>query len=208
MVSEAGIIEQVTDEILEMEPEAYGGAKVQVASDDPEYPYAGNLRLSNFIRFHHPDGTHSDIAAPTYNPKRPTPYRRRFLQHWLAKRGPNGGRWYFLRRQAPAPELPIRCFVRPGGRQCTKRLSSLPDLFMHVQAKHGEEAKLYGNFMKAIERKMQAEVDPETLKALGLGEEKEAVEAFYCRNEGCPRFFDNEPSRNSHEYKCPQKRSG
>jgi len=183
---------------MAVEPEVVEGANVQI-----EYPYAGNLRLSNFIRFHHPDGTHSDIAAPTYNPAKPTPYRRRFLQHWLAKRGPNGGRWFFLSRQAPEAELPFRCFVKPGGRQCTKRMGSLPDLFMHVQAKHAEESKLYGNFMKAIERKMQAQVEPETLKMLGLDEApSETPEIFACRADGCPRFFDKEPSRNQHEYTC------
>ena len=203
MVSEAGIIEQVTDEILGAEPEVVEGENVRI-----DFPFKDNLRLSNFIRFHHPDGTHSDIAAPTYNPRSPTPYRRQFLQHWLAKKGPNGKRWYFLMRQVPEAELPIRCFIKPGGVQCTKRMKSLPDLFMHVQAKHGEESKLYGDFMKAIERKMQADVDPETLKMLGMDETpkaESAPEAFYCRNEGCPRFFDKEASRNAHEYKCPQR---
>jgi len=201
MVSEPALIEQVTEEIMEVEPEVVEGANVEI-----DFPYKDNLRLSNFIRFHHPDGTNSILAAPTYNPAKPTPYRRRFLQHWLAKRGPNGGKWYYLTRQAPEAELPIRCFVKPGGRQCTKRLQSLPDLYMHIIAKHGEESKLYGNFLKAIQDKMQAEVDPETLKTLGLGEiPKAAPEVFYCRVEGCPRFFDNESSRNAHEYKCPQK---
>lgn len=204
MVSEAGLIEQVTEEIMEVEPEVVEGANVQI-----EFPFKDNLRLSNFIRFHHPDGTHSTLAAPTFNPARPTPFRRKFLQHWLAKRGPNGGRWFFLTRQAPEAELPIRCFVKPGGVQCTKRMKSLPDLFMHVKAKHGEESKLYGNFMAAIEAKMQAEVDPETLETLGLAPAPKAEsksEAFYCRNEGCPRFFDKEPSRNAHEYRCPQRK--
>ncbi len=202
MVTEPAILEQVTDEIMEMEPEIVAGANTQI-----EFPYAGNLRLSNFIRFHHPDGTVSDIAAPTFNPAHPTPYRRQFLQYWLAKRGPNGKRWFFLERQAPPAELPFRCFVKPGGVQCTKRMKSLPDLFMHVKAKHGEESKLYGGFMKAIEKKMQAEVDPETLEMLGMTETaKETPEIFPCRTEGCPRFFDNEPSRNGHEYKCPQKK--
>jgi hypothetical protein len=199
MVSGPAIIEQVIDEIQEAEPEIVEGANTQI-----DFPYKGNLRLSNFIRFHHPDGTVSDIAAPTFNPAHPTPYRRQFLEHWLAKRK-DGKRWFFLTRQAEKAKLPIRCFVKPGGVQCTKRMQSLPDLFMHVMAKHAEESKLYGNFMKAIERKMQAEVDPETLEMLGMNETPKEQEAFYCRNEGCPRFFDQESSRNAHEYKCPQK---
>ncbi len=200
MVSEAGVIEQVAEEMMKAEPEVLEGENVKI-----EFPFKHNLRLSNFIRFHHPDGTHSDIAAPTFNPKRPTPYRRKFLQHWLAKRK-DGKKWFYLTRQAPEAPLPVRCFVKPGGVQCTKRMKTLPDLFMHVRAKHAEESKLYGNFMAAIERKMQQDVDPETLKMLGLDETPEtAAGAFYCRNEGCPRFFDKEASRNAHEYKCPQR---
>jgi len=203
MVSEAGIIERVEEEIAGAEPEVVSDPNAGI-----EYPFKGNLRLSNFIRFYHPDGTHSTLAAPTFNPKMPTPFRKRFLQHWLAKRK-DGKKWFFLTRQAPEAELPVRCFVKPGGVQCTKRMQSLPDLFMHIKAKHGEESKLYGNFMAAIERKMQADVDPETLRTLGLDETPKAEskpEAFYCRNEGCPRFFDKEASRNAHEYKCPQRK--
>lgn len=197
MVSGITILEQVTDEIMEAEPEVLEGANVGI-----EFPYRNNLRLSNFIRFHHPDGTHSDIAAPTFNPASPTSFRRTFLQYWLAKRGPNGKRWFFLTRQAPPVDLPFRCFVKPGGVQCTKRMQSLPDLFMHVQAKHGEESKLYGGFMKAIERKMQADVDPETLEMLGISEMPKVEgqpEIFPCRVDGCPRFFDLEKARDMHE---------
>ena len=201
MVKQGTVIEDVVDEMAEMEPEVIESVGTQI-----EFPYARDLRLSNYIRFYHPDGTYSTLAAPTFNPARPTPYRRRFLQHWLGKKR-NGKRWFFLKRQAPAPELPFRCFVAPGGEQCNRRCKSIPDLYMHIKAKHGEESALYADALEAMKNKMQAQLDPETIAALGLGETKEAPEAFYCRNEGCPRFFDNEASRNAHEYKCPQKES-
>ena len=200
MVSEPAVLEELSQEMMDAEPEVVQGANVQL-----EFPHKDNARLSNFIRFYHPDGTYSEIAAPTYNPRRPTPYRRRFLQYWLGKRGPNGGRWFFLTRQAPAPELPLQCFVRPGGRPCTKHLRSIPDLYMHVMGRHGEESKLYADVLEAMKKKMQAQLDPETVKALGLGEVKEELEAFYCRIDGCPRFFDSEAGRNQHEYQCPQR---
>jgi len=196
------MIEGVAEEMMAIEPELTQGQNVQI-----EFPHKDNARLSNFIRFYHPDGTHSEIAAPTFNPKRPTPYRRRFLQYWLGKRGPNGGRWFFLKPQAPPPELPLRCFVQPGGMQCTKRVKTLPDLYMHVMGRHGEESKLYAEVLQAMNAKMQAQIDPATLAAMGLGEtpKAEMPEAFYCKHEGCPRFFDSESGRNGHQYTCPHK---
>jgi hypothetical protein len=199
MVSNATqVFEDVISEIQATEPEIVQGGNTQIT-----FPFQHNLRLSNFVRFYHPDGTHSDIAAPTYNAARPTPYRERFLAHYLRKRGPDGMRLFFLSPQAPEPELPIRCFVAPGGRQCTRRVSSLPDLYMHVMGRHGEESKLYADVLAAMKLKMQAQIDPETLRLLGLGqtstEAKEGPATFYCRVDGCPRFFDLEKARDMHE---------
>ena len=200
MVTDAKALEDVAAQISEIEPEVVEGANAQLT-----FPYPERTRLSNFVRFYHPDGTWSEIAAPTFNPARPTPYRERFLMKYLKKRV-GGQQWFFLTKQAEPPELPYRCFVKPGGRQCTKRLGSLPDLYMHIMGRHGEEAKLYGDFMKAIERKMQQDVAPEILTELGLGDVKPAPDVFYCRNEGCPRFFDSESGRNQHEYTCPHRK--
>lgn len=204
----ADMIEGVAEEMMAAEPEVVAGANVQI-----EFPHKDNVRLSNFIRFYHPDGTHSEIAAPTFNPQRPTPYRRRFLQYWLGKRGPNGGRWFFLTQQAPAPDKPFRCFVEPAGKQCTKQMKTLPDVYMHVMRAHGEESKMYAAVLEGMNQRMQAQISPETLAALGIGgpvgaPKAETPEVFYCRNDGCPRFFDREPSRNQHEYTCPQKQKG
>lgn len=207
MVSEIDMLEEVSEELMDGEPEVVRDTKTQIV-----FPFLHNVRLSNFVRFYHPDGTTSDLPAPTFNPQRPTNYRKRFLQYWLGKRGPNGGRWFFLKPQAPRAELPHRCFVAPGGRQCTKRLPTIPDLYMHVMAKHGEEAKLYADVLEAMRRKMQTQLDPETVRTLGLGESpagapaQEGPEVHYCRVDGCPRFFDSEAGRNQHEYTCPQKK--
>jgi len=207
-------LQKMAEQIAEVEPEIVAGGNKQLAQI--EYPFRENLRLSNFIRFHHPDGTHSDIAAPTFNPKRATRWRQDFILRYLGKRK-NGEQWFFLKRQAPPPELPVRCFVQPGGTQCEKRLPNLPALYMHVTTRHGEESKLYADVLEAMKQKMQAQIDPETVKALGLAPEPTqqvegdvAVasgqpEVFYCRHDGCPRFFDSEPGRNQHEYTCPQK---
>ncbi len=201
----AALMEGAAEEMMAVEPEVVDG-NVKI-----EFPFANNARLSNFIRFHHPDGTHSDLAAPTFNPQRPSPYRRRFLQHWLAKPGPQGQRWYFLQRQADAPELPIRCFIHPGGVQCAKRVPTLPDLYMHVIGKHGEESKMYAEVLQGMNQKMQAQIDPETLAALGIGAieaeapKAETPEVFYCKYDACPRFFDSEEARGGHQGKCPQK---
>lgn len=199
MVSRIEALEELTEEIRNIEPEIVG---------DPSgltYPYADVARLSNFIRFYHPDGTWSDLAAPTFNSKRPTPYRERFIMQYLKKRGPDGGKWFFLSQQAPPPEAPFRCFVAPGGRQCTKKLRTLPDLYMHVMTRHTEESKMYGEVLAALNKKMQAQLDPELVKQLGLGEMPaqeppvDMPEMFYCRVDGCPRFFDSEQGRKMHE---------
>lgn len=195
MVSEIELLEQVEDEIRERKPQEHEGANAGIT-----FPFAGDVRLSNFIRFFHPDGTWSDLAAPTYNPHRPTPYRKRFLQNWLGKLR-NGQRWFFLEPQAKAPELPIHCFVEPGGVKCTKRLRNIPDLYMHVISRHFEESKLYADVLDALKRKMQMQIEPGLVAAMGLGPDMESPappekaeveipELFYCRNEGCKRFFD------------------
>ncbi|TET14951.1 MAG: hypothetical protein E3J81_05860, partial [Dehalococcoidia bacterium] len=85
MVSNLGVLEEAIAEIKSAEPEVVQGGNVQLT-----HPFKNNLRLSNFVRFFHPDGTHSDIAAPTFNPARPTAYRERFLMHYLRKRGADG----------------------------------------------------------------------------------------------------------------------
>jgi len=205
-------LEDVAAELAELKPEVVTDGNAPVGGAyGAEFPYSGDLRLSNFVRFYHPDGTCSTIAAPTFNPKRPTPYLKRFLLHWLGKRGPNGElKWWSLKRQAPPLELPFRCFVEPGGRQCTKRLPTILDLYMHVQAKHGEESKMYADVLEAMKKTTQMKLDPELAKALGLAKDDTlpaaVPEAFYCRQEGCARFFDSESGRNQHEYTCPLKK--
>lgn len=194
MVNDIGLMEEVAEELMQVEPEVTDRPNAQI-----EYPYKHNLRLSNFVRFYHPDGTWSEIAAPTYNPSRPTPYREQFLMRYLKKRGPNGGRWFFLTQQAPPPELPIRCFVEPSGRQCPKRLRTIPDLYMHVISKHGEESKMYADVLEAMKRKMQAQLEPTVLQALGIGDVEPGPTVYHCRAEGCPRFFDSEQGRKLHE---------
>jgi hypothetical protein len=196
-MTDAATLEASVDEMMSRRGQP-GGAMAGV-----EYPFPNNQWLANFVRFHHPDGTHSDLAAPTYNPKKPTPYLERFLVSKMKKLGPNKGRWFFLERQAPAPELPIRCFVegcpRAGG------FSNNRHLWQHVMSKHGEESHLYGNILDALKKQTQADLDPEMLKQLGLGPTLEAKAAtagpqvFTCTVGGCERFFDTEQGRKLHE---------
>lgn len=201
MVTKAQTIEAAVDEMM---------ARRDTGSpmDGVTYPYKNNIRLHNHIRFFHPDGTHSDIAGPTYNPLKPTPYLERFLFHWTKKRGPNGGRWFFLSPQAPPPEQPIRCFVpnctRAGG------FTSNTHLYQHVMAKHGEESRMYADVLEEMKRQTQASLDPTILESLRAGArpptkvdapEPQGPSLFHCTVEGCKRFFDTEQGRKLHEKK-------
>lgn len=200
MVTDASQIESAVNEMMARR------GQTRNVMEGIEFPHKDNLLLHNHVRFHHPDGTHSDIAGPTYNPKRPTPYLKRFLEHWLSKPGPKGGRWFYLERQAPAPEANIRCFVegcpRAGG------FKNNLHLYQHVMAKHSQESQMYADVLEEMKRQTQAQLDPEVVRQLGIGPKAEAEptpETFHCRVEGCSRFFDTEPSRNGHEYSCKKK---
>ena len=166
MVTKAEEIEAAVDDMVSRRGQG-------TMMDGLTYPYAGNMRLFNHIRFFHPDGTHSDIAGPTYNPQKPTPYLERFLFRWTKKRGPRGEtRWFFLTEQAPPPPQPIRCFVA----QCTRAggFTSNVHLYQHVMAKHGEESKMYADVLEEMKRQAQMDLDPEILKSLGMGPKAEA----------------------------------
>jgi len=210
MTTEVEALESAARQLADIEPELVAGHDGHIT-----YPYLKNVQLSNFVRFYHPDGTHSDLACPTYNPQRPTPWRERKILYYLKKRR-DGKQWFFLTPQAPEPERPYRCFVVDGtGQQCTKRLGNLSALFSHVQTRHFEEAKMYGELLQALSRKMQMNLDPNLLKELGIappvadGHEPDpeyqgkvgqpVPVVYYCRIEGCPRFFDSEDARKRHE---------
>ena len=182
--------------------------------DGITYPYASNMRLHNHIRFFHPDGSYSDIAGPTYNPVKPTPYLERFLFHWTKKRGPRGEpRWFYLEEQAPPPPQPIRCFVP----QCTRAggFTSNIHLYQHVMAKHSQEAAMYADVLEEMKKQAQMNLDPEILKSLGMSKEgvpntegappSAGPEMFTCRQDGCERFFDTEQGRYQHEKSCKKK---
>lgn len=201
MVTKAQTIEAAVDEMM---------ARRDTGSpmDGVVYPYKDNIRLHNHIRFFHPDGTHSDIAGPTYNPLKPTPYLERFLFHWTKKRGPTGGRWFFLTPQASPPEQPIRCFVpncpRAGG------FTSNTHLYQHVMAKHGEESRMYADVLEEMKRQTQAALDPTVLESLrmrprpptkGDAPEPQGPDLFHCTAEGCKRFFDTKQGKKLHEKK-------
>jgi hypothetical protein len=196
-MADVNVLESVATEMAENTPQGVGGNQ-QVVLDNP---FLHNLLLSNFGRFYHPDGTHSDLPLPTFNPKRPTPYRDRVIQSRLRKLK-DGKRWWFTRPQRDPPELPLRCFVEPGGVQCTKRLRTLNDLHMHVMAKHFEESKMYADVLDAMKKKTQMNLEPTVAAALSLDTAKvEGPELFHCTVEGCGRFFDTEQGQKLHERK-------
>ncbi len=196
MAGELQVLEEVADEMGEGSPQEVGTPKVELF-----HPYLHNQILSNHARFYHPDGTFSDIPIPTYNPRRPTSFRRRVVQQTLS-RLKNGKRWFFLTKQAEPPELPLRCFVQPGGEQCTKRLRNLNDVYMHVMAKHTEEAPMYADVLEALKKKTQMSLEPTVAAALNMGEKsEEGPDLFRCEVEGCKRFFDTKQGRKLHETK-------
>lgn len=206
MTTKAAEIEAVVDEMV-----ARRGSGS--AMDGVTYPYAGNLRLFNHVRFFHPDGTHSDIAGPTYNPQKPTPFLERFLIHWTRKLKVVNGepvRWYFLTEQAPPAPQPVRCFVP----QCTRAggFTDNINLYQHVMAKHTQEAGMYADVLAEMKKQAQMSLDPEILKSLGMGPTEApgtdsaiapsaGLEVFTCRKDGCERFFDTEQGRKLHERK-------
>ncbi len=195
MAGELAVLEEVADEMDGAAPQEVGKAELF-------HPYLHNQILSNHARFYHPDGTWSDIPIPTYNPKRPTSYRRRVVQQILSRRK-NGKRWFFLKQQKEPPELPLRCFVEPGGVQCTKQLRNLNDLYLHVMAKHFEESKMYADVLEAMKQKTQMSLEPTVASALNMGDAAsgEAPNLFHCEVEGCKRFFDTKQGRKLHETK-------
>ncbi len=200
MAGELQVLEEVADEMDGATPQEVGGEKAELF-----HPYLHNQILSNHARFYHPDGTWSDIPIPTYNPKRPTSYRRRVVQGILSRRK-NGKRWFYLKPQREPAELPLRCFVEPGGEQCTKRLRNLNDLYMHVMAKHFEESKMYADVLEAMKKKTQMSLEPTVASALSLGETpaeapSDAPDLFRCEVDGCERFFDTKQGRRLHETK-------
>lgn len=208
MTTEVEALESAARQLADIEPEVVAGNDGHIT-----YPYLKNVQLSNFVRFYHPDGTHSDLACPTYNPMRPSPWRERKILYYLKKRR-NGKQWFFLTPQADPPARPYRCFVVDGtGEQCAKRLGNLSALFSHVTTRHFEESKMYGDLLQALSRKMQMNLDPNLLKELGVEQGGQAAtaevgtgpEVFYCRAEGCPRFFDSEDARKRHETGHGQK---
>lgn len=202
MTIDIDALEGVAAQLEDIRPEYVKGPDANLT-----YPYLNTKRMANFVRFYHPDGTVSDIAAPTFNPQKPTPYLERFLTHYLRKRGLDGKPWFFLRKQAEPAPRPFQCFVETGAGRCQKRCPTLPSLYMHVVTRHTEESKMYASTLEGLHQKMQTHLDPELVKALGLGtqDEAEAVippvespELFHCR-EGCKRFFDSEKARRLHE---------
>ena len=192
MAGELQVLEEVADEMDGASPQEVGTQNTELF-----HPYLHNQILSNHARFYHPDGTFSDIPVPTYNPKRPTSFRRRVVQQILSRRK-NGRRWVFLKQQKEPPALPLRCFVEPGGEQCTKRLRNLNDLYMHVMAKHLEESKMYADVLEALKQKTQMSLEPTVAKALKLDS---GPEVFTCTKDGCKRFFDTDQGRKLHETK-------
>ena len=198
MPSDLAVLEEVAEEMDGATPQpAEGKRPVELF-----HPHLHNQILSNHARFFHPDGTSSDIPVPTFNPKRPTSYRRRVVQAILSRRK-NGKRWFFLTPQADPPAMPFRCFIEPSGVQCTKRLRTLQDLYSHVMAKHFEEAKMYTDVLEALKGKLQVNLDPDLMATLATGSEmpKEGPETFHCTVEGCARFFDTKQGRKLHERK-------
>ncbi|HUT60019.1 MAG TPA: hypothetical protein VNA25_19410 [Phycisphaerae bacterium] len=178
---------------------------------DLEFPHLSKKTMAEYVRLHHPDGTHSDIAGPT-NPK----YLERFIMHYLRKLV-DGKRWFFTKPVTPPKELPIQCFVTTAnGRRCTKRLQNIPQLFMHVTTRHGEESQLYADVLNQMKAQSQMALDPELMKQIGLDssvgepsaatEEQADVQVFRCRVDGCERFFDSEQGRNLHEVKCKKEK--
>jgi hypothetical protein len=210
MTIDVDALEGVAGQLQDAQPEYVKGPDAGLS-----YPYLKTKRMANFVRFFHPDGTVSDLAAPTFNPQRPTPYLERFLTHYLRKRGPDGKPWFFLRKQAEPAPAPFQCFIQTGAGRCQKHLQTLPALYMHVMTRHTEEAKMYASTLEALNQKMQAHLDPELVKALGLGTQEEAAavipqveendlvvgkpELFYCGADECGRFFDSAKARDMHE---------
>lgn len=125
---------------------------------------------SDVARMYHPDGTTSLILLPPLarNGKNLNDRRMRVMHYVMNKRGPKGEQWWF----ATPPEgwqpqpLPYRCPVdgctRAGG------LPNLRQVWMHIRHKHPEESVLYQGVLKAIEAKLQGEVEPNLMAALGV----------------------------------------
>lgn len=61
--------------------------------------------------------------------------------------------------------------------------------------------------LAAMERIGNQAVGPIAEEIASDGVTLEAPTLYYCRTEGCERFFDKEPNRNAHEYKCPLKKA-
>lgn len=204
MTTDVATLERVANELHAASP-----VRVEGTNAGLTYPHLQNLQMSNFVRFYHPDGSYSDIAAPTVNPKRPqtAAYLERFLVYYL-KKTRNGEPWFFLTPQKEAPVGQYKCFIEIApGFQCTKRLHSLDQLFMHVMSRHSEQAKMYTDAISRLQARMQKALDPDLLKAIGLEEgDEDAVqvmadtpEIYRCGVQGCSRFFDTAQARDMHE---------
>ena len=169
-------------------------------------PDPSTLIMSNMETFYHRNGTTSVIAVPNKEP-----YRSNRRRYYLNKRDGEGQRIFFSKPQCPAPVPTFRCFIPVGGTgKCNKGCYSLGDLYNHLRQKHPEEsAGAYAEMVNAITKKLREEaLDEETLKALGVVKEGTVAVAepaegtpalFWCRVEGCKRFFDSEQGRKMHE---------
>ena len=167
-------------------------------------PDPSTLIMSNMETFYHKNGTTSVIAVPNKEP-----YRSNRRRYYLNKRDGEGNRIFFSKPQCPAPVPTFHCFIPIGGAgKCNKGCYSLGDLYNHIHYKHPEEAAgPYAEMVNAITKKLREEaLDPDTLKALGVqmvpvpGTDLSAAPAlFWCRAEGCKRFFDSEQGRKMHE---------
>jgi len=151
------------------------------------------------------------------------------LRFQLRKRFPTnhplaGQRVYSL-KPVDVPATPkLKCWLHPehekrswlneiGMAEKTCQADTIPTQYAvtrHMRKKHPAAYDLILHQQAEDEKKRERQLHQQQLEALQqiAGGNTQQHKTFDCRIEGCPRFFDNEPARNQHEYVCRKKAQG
>jgi hypothetical protein len=131
----------------------------------------------------------------------------------MNRRRPDGGFCFTLiEPERKPPEPTIECIydrcgdVHLGGRR--KMLFTLTDLIEHVETFHPREAKTYRKYLDEIannvalgnDRLQRLRVAAEQgVHGASAASQQDIPGAFYCKAEGCPRYFDTQQGRQMHK---------